>query len=79
MRIVFGLLSLLVVMAIIGVLARKQIQSVRALAPEPAAAGASMPALSGTPAQQSRQLQKQVQDDLNKLMQQAPARVDPTQ
>ena len=78
MRIVFGLLSLVVVLAIIGVVAKKQIQSVRLpTAAEGASAGASVPVLRGTPAQQSQQLQKKVRDDLNKIMQQAPARLEP--
>ena len=79
MRMVFGVLSLLVVLAIIGVVAKKQTQLMRVPTPEQSAAGASLPALSGTPAQQSLQLQKKVQDDVNKLMQQAPARVDAAQ
>lgn len=79
MRIVFGVLSLLVVLAVVGFVAKKQLQSVRAPLPAETAVGAGMPALSGTPAQQSQQLQKKVQDDLNKLMQQAPARAEPTQ
>ncbi len=80
MRLVLGVLSLLVVLAVVGFVAKKQLESVRVPASVDAAAtGASMPALSGTPAQQSQQLQKKVQDDLNKIMQQAPARVEPAQ
>lgn len=80
MRIVFGVLSLLLVLVIVGMLAKKQLQLVSApVAAQAATAGASMPALSGTPGQQSQQLQKQIKDDLNKLMQQAPTRVDPAQ
>jgi transcriptional regulator of met regulon len=67
------------VLAIVGLVAKKQLQSLRAPSPAETAAGASMRAPSGTPAQQSQQLQKKVQDDVNKLMQQAPARAEPTQ
>lgn len=78
MRIVFGLLSLVVVLAIVGVVAKKQIQSVRLpTAVEGASGSASVPVLSGTAAQQSQQLQKKIQDDLSKIMQQAPARLEP--
>lgn len=80
MRAVFGVVSLLVVLVVIGTMARKQLQSVTAAAPaRAAAAGASAPQVGGTPAQQSRQLQQQVRDEVNKLMQQAPARAEPTQ
>ena len=78
MRVVFGVLGLLVALAIVGVLARKALQPLQ-LPSAPDAAGASAPVLQGTPAQQSRQLQGQVKDDLNKLMQQAPARAEPAQ
>ncbi len=79
MRMVFGVLGLLVVLAIVGVVAKKQLQTVRTPTLVESAAGVSMPVLSGTPAQQSQQLQKKVQDELNKIMQQTPARVDPAQ
>jgi hypothetical protein len=77
MRMVFGVLGLLVTLAIVGVLAKKALQPLQLPAPD--AAGASAPVLQGTPAQQSRQLQNQVKDDVNKLMQQAPARAEPAQ
>ncbi len=76
MRLVFGVLSLLLVVAVVATVARRQLSSVApSLAPS-AAAQAGLPAAGGTPAQQSRQLQRQVADDVNKLMQQAPARGD---
>lgn len=76
MRLLFGMLGLLVTLAIVGVLAKKALQPLQVNSASGAAA-ASAPALQGTPAQQSRQLQNQVKDDLNKLMQQAPARAEP--
>ena len=72
MRIVFGVLSLLIVVAVIGFLAKRQLQAVHV----PAESGASAFTLSGTPAQQSQQLQRKVADDVNRLMQQAPARTE---
>lgn len=64
MRVVFGVLSLLVAVAIVGVLAKKQLTRVSA---PPAASG--MPAVSGTapavtPQQQVQQFQQAVQGTL---------------
>ncbi|MDH5539993.1 MAG: hypothetical protein OEY03_11375 [Rhizobacter sp.] len=57
MRLVFGVIGLLVVVAIVGLIARKQLQTATLTAPsEAAAAGATLPTASGTPAEQSRQL-----------------------
>lgn len=75
MRIAFGVLGLVLVLAIIGSLAKRQLQAVHV----PAVAGASAPALSGTPAEQSRQLQDKVASDVNKLMKQAPERAGDAQ
>ncbi len=79
MRVAFGVLGLLVVLAVVGVLARTQLRPLHVPNASDAAAGASPPAVSGAPAQQSQQLQNQVKDDLNRLMQQAPARAEPAQ
>lgn len=78
MRMVFGVLGLLVALAIVGSLVKRQLQAVGApLRPEAAsAAGVALPAGTGTPAQQSQQLQRRVADDVTQLMQQAPARVE---
>ncbi|MBA3596528.1 MAG: hypothetical protein H0W40_04025 [Methylibium sp.] len=72
MRLVFGVLSLLVVLAIVGSLLKKQLQTVQG--PVVSEAGAAAP--DGTPVQQSRQLQRKVTEDVNRLMQQAPARIE---
>ena len=59
MRVVFGALSLLVVVAIVAVLAKKQLGSVSGSAPVPASLApgvASAP--TGTPQQQVRQVQQ---------------------
>lgn len=79
MRIILSALSLLVVLAIVGFVAKRQLQVTRVPLAADIAASAGMPALVGTPAQQSQQIQKKVQDDVNRLMQQAPARLEPAQ
>jgi Na+-transporting methylmalonyl-CoA/oxaloacetate decarboxylase gamma subunit len=61
MRMVFGVLSLLFVVAIIGFLAKKQLGAGVA-PPVPAATGApGAPALSGTPKQQVQQFKQAVE------------------
>ena len=59
MRIVFSVLSLLVVVAIIGVLAKKQLGGATpAGAPAAAGAPAGTPVLTGTPQQQVQQFRQ---------------------
>jgi len=60
MRIVFGALSLLIVLAIVGVLAKKQLTAIAPAAPSNAPAG-TVAAPSGTPQQQVQQVQQAVQ------------------
>lgn len=72
MRIIFSVLGLLVVVAIIGMLAKNELQATRVIVPTDGAASAAV--LSGTPAQQSQQLQRQVTDDINKALQQGMQR-----
>jgi hypothetical protein len=73
MRAIFGVLGLLVVVAIVGVLARKQLgaASAPAAVTAPAGAGTSVVVPSGTPQQQVQQTRQAVEG----LMQQA--RPDP--
>lgn len=71
MRVIFSVLSLVIVVAIIGLVAKKQLQATSTLA---LPSVASAPA--GNVAQQSRQIQQQVRDDVNKLMQQRSEQVD---
>ena len=61
MRAVFGVLSLLIVVAVVGLLAKKQLAGVQAPVPSagPPAAGVAAPA--GTPQQQVQQVQQAVQ------------------
>lgn len=78
MRVVLGVLSLLLVVAIVGVLAKKQLGSASAPAAAPAAAaaaaaGVALPATTpgATPQQQSQQVQQQIKQNVEGLMQQA--------
>lgn len=66
MRAILSVLSLVIVVAVIGMVAKKQLQATRALSVVPATASAP----AGNVVQQSRQIQQQVRDDVNKLMQQ---------
>jgi len=75
MRIVFGVLSLLVVAAIIGILSKKQLAAVSTL---PAVPGlpASAPAPSGNVSQQSQQIQQQYKQAIDGAMQPRPVQDD---
>jgi hypothetical protein len=60
MRVVFGVLSLLIVVAIVGVLAKKQLSAAVGPTTAPASVeGASLP--SGTPRQQVQQFKQAVE------------------
>lgn len=65
MRAVLGVVGMLIVVAIVGLIARSQLQAVRT---DPAAAAAS--GVRG----QSQQLQRQVADDVSKALSQGAAR-----
>ena len=80
MRAIFGVLTLLIVLAIVGLLAKKQLQAVNNV-------GASLPPAQGIDASpaapaastvraQSQQLQQRVADDVNKALQQGAARTE---
>ena len=79
MKALFGMVSLLVALAIVGLLAVKQLKAVgQAGAPPPATTTADVPAMpalsgSGTVREQSVQLQKRVGDDVTKALNQAAA------
>ena len=71
MRAVFGVVSLLVVLAVVGLLASRQLKSVSggvATALVPALPGAASVPPGATVREQSQQLQKQVADDIAKAM-----------
>lgn len=74
MRAMFGLVGLVVALAIVGVLVKKQLSATRM--PVPAlqtATGAAAPASAptGTVREQSQQMQQQVKQQMDALMQQA--------
>lgn len=64
MRAIFGTLSLLVVVAIVGVLARKQLSTAAPVVTAPAGVAAGAPVLSGSPQQQVQQFQQAVQESM---------------
>ena len=73
MRVIFGVLSLLVVVAIVGILAKKQLGSIAPVAgPPPASAPGTMAAPTGTPQQQVQQFQKSVQGAMEQQPRQMP-------
>ena len=73
MRGVFGLVGLVVALAIVGVLAKKQLASTRtpvpSLQPPAASSGAGTPAPTGTVREQSQQVQQQVKEAMDAAMQ----------
>ncbi len=62
MRALFGIISLLIVLAIVGMLAKKQLGGAASLAPG---------AVPGASPQQSQQLQQQIQQTVEGTLQQA--------
>lgn len=64
MRAIFGVLSLLVVVAIVGILAKKQLSSVAPVASPPAAPDGTMAQPAGTPQQQVQQFKQAVESSL---------------
>lgn len=64
MRTVFGVLSLLIAVAVIGVLAKKQLGAVAPVAAPVGAPEGAMAAPAGTPQQQVQQFQQAVQGAL---------------
>ena len=79
MKAIFGVISLLVALAVVGVLASRQLKTANIATPSLAgvsasaalAAGVVLPAASaGTPAEQSKQIQQQVMTDVMKAIQQ---------
>jgi predicted PurR-regulated permease PerM len=75
MRAVFSLVSLIVVLAVVGTLVVKQMRATGQALPE-AAKQAGVPALaaSGNVRDQSRQIQQQIANDVNKALQQGAGR-----
>lgn len=67
MRIIFSLISLLIVAAVIAILAKKQLSAVTQL-PNTVAPTTSNSATPANIAEQSKQMQTQVKDQLNEAM-----------
>lgn len=86
MRMIFGLVSLLLVVAVIGILAKKQLNSVASLPAVPQTATGSASSASPTATvpsnvrEQSQQMPQQVRDQIGQAMEAAAAaraQVDP--
>ena len=77
MRILFSLAGLLVVLAIVMWLARTQLKAVvpRGAPATPAAGGGAAP----TVPEQSRQMQRQIQQDIGRALEQGAARASESQ
>jgi hypothetical protein len=72
MRIIFGVLSLLVVVAIIGVLAKKQLNPGAPRSASSASEPGTVAPLAGTPQQQVQQYKQAVQGAINQQPRQIP-------
>ena len=73
MRAIFSILSLVIVVAVVGLLAKKQLSSVTGAAITlPADSGVVLPVITpgATPQQQSQQIQDQVKKSLEEAVQQ---------
>ncbi|MGY4828884.1 hypothetical protein ACVNIS_09935 [Sphaerotilaceae bacterium SBD11-9] len=75
MRILFGVASLLVVLAVVGFVASRQLKTLRVPVTAQAASGATVV----NQREQAHQLQEQVQRDLNKALEQGARKIDPEQ
>ncbi|MEO8153065.1 MAG: hypothetical protein ABI605_08350 [Rhizobacter sp.] len=71
MRAVFGVVSLMIVVALVGLLAGRQLRAMRGEAPPASAGAASAPV---TVRQQSLQIQDKVVNDVTKALEQGAAR-----
>jgi hypothetical protein len=72
MKALFGVVSLLVVLAIVGVLASRQLKASKLSSAS--VTGVTAEAASGTLRQQSQQIQDKVKDDITKALEQGAAR-----
>lgn len=77
MRAIFSVVGLLVVVAVIGLLAKKQLSSLGQV-PSEAAGGVTLPASppGTTPAQRSQQMQQQMKQAIEQAQQPRPLRDD---
>jgi multidrug efflux pump subunit AcrB len=73
MRSIFSILGLLIVLAVVGMLAKKQLGSLAGSAPKaPAESGVTLPtaAPGASPQQQSQQIQQQIKQSVDAALQQ---------
>ena len=77
MRFSFGLIGLLLALAIVGVLVKKQMSAMRVSAPPALSAPADGASAPQNVRQQSQQIQQQFKQQLDAAMQQAPQRAEP--
>ncbi len=70
MRAVFGVVSLLVVLAIVGMLASRQMKAVKTSVPAATSSAAAGAGAAPTVREQSQQIQQQVQSDVSKMLEQ---------
>ncbi len=74
MKAIFGVASLLVVLAIVGLMAARQMRASGPAMAQAAALGtAPLPAASASVREQSQQLQQRVKDDVARALEQAAA------
>ena len=78
MRAAFGVLSLVVVLAIVGLVAKKQLQAVSTVG-TPAGVALPASAANATAPEQSRMIQQQVQQDVTRVLEQGAARASEPQ
>ena len=77
MRAAFGVLSLLIVLVVVGLVARKQLQAVGA----DASSGVALPAsaANATAPKRSQMIQQQVQQDVTRVLEQGAVRASEPQ
>ena len=71
MRALFSVLGLLVVVAVVGMIARHQLQAVAPAVPSPSNSAGAAP--SGTPGEPARARPEQVREDVERAVQQGAA------
>jgi hypothetical protein len=76
MRGIFGVVSLLVVVAIVGLVAKKQLQAVGVVSPASAAAAPGATPSGGNVHEQSQALQQKVVTDVQQALGQGTARTE---
>lgn len=78
MKAVFGIVFLVIVLAVVGWLSSRQMKAV-SQAPAAAVGAASVPAGNGNVREQSQQIQDKVRNDVNNALQQGARKEEPEQ